>query len=131
MNLTHDKIRALRAMHEQCMLDEHNAGECADTEALALHAAGVALCDEWLARRTVRWTQSPYMIGDRMVYRITLSVVHGGDWFGSVADHGAWRKAAPWSATVVDGLAQRLATEAEARAWLEERACEAGYEVAR
>lgn len=116
MKLTHDKVRAaLQALDESrgCSCDA-----CADDDPLsAARPALEALCEEWLARNAARWDEEE------------PETLRCNEWFGHVrrSRHGlgyAWFAFSP-----DDESGPR--TEAAAREWLEAKAREAGYEVAK
>lgn len=117
--LTHDKVRAILARLERdgqpdgC---DHDCDERCD-ECSPLHDTQ-ALCDEWIAARTVRWQGSALVSAAE-----PLALGHTED-----ADLGRTR-----GVFYRYGLktTSSFDTAAEARAWLEERAREAGFEVAR
>jgi hypothetical protein len=109
MKLTIDNVRALRSLIND--FDVPNAGGLAPQQETAR-----ALAEEWIARHTVRW----YRDDGGSFLRSSVA------WFGSVGPYG---DRGTWLAETDDGW-QLFATEAEARAWLEEQARAAGFEVA-
>lgn len=79
----------------------------------------IALCEQWLADRRVRWAP-----GDWSPASADLS---GGGFAGHVYrfDDGTWEAG-------IDSVPQMMfMTEAEAREWVEARAIAEGYEIAR
>ena len=122
MSLTHERVRALRDLltAEGAVVGNANA-------------VARALCDEWLAVRTVRWVgqslrrrdwvcdiSERHMLGDVVAEAQppTGSFKSGGEWYAVVAPQAVYPNA------------KLCATEAEARAWCEEQARAAGLEVA-
>lgn len=114
MKLTHDKVRALVSMIDD--LSVPYAGGLAPH-----HDTARALADEWLAARTVRWRSSGalWTVSKRSVWYVAHDAL-------TTKGSPAW-KAADRIGTVARDTWH--ATEAEARAWLEAKAREAGYEV--
>lgn len=113
MKLTIDKVRALRDYHREELCTRHRAAIPVECSLCGRHAIGVALAEEWIAARTVRWD------GDTL---------HGPTFCGEVAGwNGAGYCAHVYGS---DGIAVDRSTEADASAWLEEQAREAGLEVA-
>jgi hypothetical protein len=116
MKLTHDKVRALRDYHLEGMCTRHRAAIPVECSLCGRHAIGVALAEEWIAVRTAWWCR------DDGGSFLRSSVA----WFGSVGPDG---DRGTWLAETDNGW-QLFATEAEARAWLEEQARADGLEVA-
>lgn len=125
MKLTHDKVRAILARLERdgqpdgC---DHDCDERCD-ECDPLHDTQ-ALCEEWLARRTVRWADD----SDERSGRLYCD--EPGRWYGFFV-----RRVERFDARVneqrdVHAEGATFGSADEARAWLEERAREAGFEVA-
>lgn len=115
MKLTHDNVRSLRNIQLRALRGCACPGNCACCD---WSTTAVALADEWLARRTVR---IDVKCGD---------VTNGlGEHIGSI-EQDAY---APWLVVRWGDAASQMRkcvdTVAEARAWLEERAREAGYEI--
>lgn len=113
MKLTHESVRG--ALHAIDNPDD----ACAYDKATLR-----ALCEEWLAQRTVRWADD----SDERFGRLYCDAPH---WYGFFV-----RRVDRFDARVneqrgIDAEEATLDTLAEARAWLEARAREAGYEVAR
>lgn len=104
MTLNLDKVRALISMIDD--LSVPYAGNLAPH-----HDTARALAEEWLAARTVRWD------GDTL---------HGPGFYGAVVLDCA---AATFGASARGIGEVSWVTEPEARAWLEAKAREAGYEI--
>jgi hypothetical protein len=106
MKLTIDKVRAARHA-----IDNPDDACAYDTEILR------ALCDEWIAARTVRWSENTLETDERD-RRVVGAASERTD--GAIVAYmvGA------------SGVNARFATLATARAWLEEQARASGFEVA-
>jgi hypothetical protein len=119
MKLTIDKVRVLREHHHEELCAQHDAERPEDCSLCGLHAIGVALCDEWIAVRTVRWVSLlPHSAHEPLM-------VEGAE-FGSAN----YLPDGTWEATL-DGVHQCLFTERDrCKEYLENVARDRGYEVA-
>jgi hypothetical protein len=79
------------------------------------YMTSLALCDEWIEAHTARWVARSLWCGDQRIGEAVPSVAEPDEWWAHLL-----HQCEPGAA---------FGTEAEARAWLEEQARKAGFEV--
>lgn len=118
MKVTHDQVRALLDSHREELCERHDAEDDAECSLCGLHAIGLALCEEWLARRTVRIDTEHGNVTNGLGEHIgALVKSEHGPGFVAVWGEEFWPPQRP------------CATVDDARAALEEFARAEGFEV--